>query len=56
MLLFPLVLLKACLPLPVSRVRPGTGRAVFLLSPGAVECVRQSLALSGNALQAAFAA
>lgn len=55
-LLFPLMSLKACHPLPVSRVRSGTGRAAFPLRPGVVESVRQSLALLRNALQAAFAA
>nr|ARW72839.1 hypothetical protein [Klebsiella aerogenes]ARW72982.1 hypothetical protein [Klebsiella aerogenes] len=40
----------------MSRVRSGTGRAVFPLRPGVVESVRQSLALLRNALQAAFAA
>lgn len=55
-LLFPLMSLKACHPLPVSRVRSGTGRAAFPLRPVVVESVRQSLALLRNALQAAFAA
>ena len=55
-LLFPLMSLKACHPLPVSRVRSGTGRAAFPLRPGVVESVRQSLAFLMNALQAAFAA
>ena len=47
-LLFPLMSLKACHPLPVSRVRSGTGRAAFPLRPGVVESVRQSLAAIKN--------
>ncbi len=41
--------LKACHPLPVSRVRPVTGRAAFPLRPGVVDTKRIAAALVPSA-------